>query len=199
MSSHIYSPSSYNSSELSIPSSLTQTSYGLTTWFISHKIWSTEDLNNLRQRWRGLFWCVVLLLSARLITSQYSSARCHSKSSGSLAVALFLSSLKKQRCSVLLAVSSGQLPISSHMKTSEAWTLLSSWIRLEQNEWFYSCSQFWSLSDVDVNRKNSAQVAFFDDNKCSCSYLNIHLISLTLSYDSGNLNPRILAMQVCVI
>lgn len=134
MSSHIYSPSSYISSELSIPSSLTQTSYGLTTWFISHKIWTTEDLNNLRQRWRGLFWCVVLLLSARLITSQYSSARCHNKSSGSLAVALFLSSLKKQRCSVLLAVSSGQLPISSHMKTSEGWTLLSSWIRLEQND-----------------------------------------------------------------
>lgn len=41
------------------------------------------------------------------------------------------------------------------------------------------------------------RLPFFDDNKCSCSYLNIHLISLALSYESGNLNPRILAMQVC--
>lgn len=68
---------------------------------------------------------LVCCLSAKwpgLITVHYSSARCHNKPAGSLAVVLSLSSLKKQRCSVLLAVSSGQLPILSPMETNEGRT-----------------------------------------------------------------------------
>lgn len=60
---------------------------------------------------RAILVCCLSVKWPGLITVHYSSARCHNKPSGSLAVALSLSSLKKQRCSVLLAVSSGQLPI----------------------------------------------------------------------------------------
>lgn len=63
--------------------------------------------------------CCLSVKWPRLITVHYPSARCHNKAAGSLAVALSLSSLKKQRCIVLLAVSSGQLPILSSMETNE--------------------------------------------------------------------------------